>query len=55
MIGPKVYIFGGEADGEYFNDLWCFDLSTCAYTSLSRQTISHLTVHVMDRFSGLEA
>lgn len=28
MIGPKVYVFGGEADGEYFNDLWCFDLST---------------------------
>ncbi|RPD82332.1 galactose oxidase [Lentinus tigrinus ALCF2SS1-7] len=28
MIGPRIYVFGGEADGEYFNDLWCFDLST---------------------------
>ncbi|KAI0756782.1 hypothetical protein C8Q80DRAFT_1224263 [Daedaleopsis nitida] len=28
MVGPRIYIFGGEADGELFNDLWCFDLST---------------------------
>ncbi|TBU41845.1 galactose oxidase, partial [Dichomitus squalens] len=28
MIGPKIYVFGGEADGRLFNDLWCFDLST---------------------------
>ncbi|TFK86157.1 galactose oxidase [Polyporus arcularius HHB13444] len=28
MIGPRIYIFGGEANGEYFNDVWCFDLST---------------------------
>lgn len=28
MIGPKIYIFGGEAYGHYFDDLWCFDLSS---------------------------
>lgn len=28
MVGPRIYIFGGEANGEFFNDLWCFDLST---------------------------
>ncbi|KAI0778412.1 galactose oxidase [Trametes elegans] len=28
MIGPRIYIFGGHAQGEYFNDIWCFDLST---------------------------
>ncbi|KAI8990492.1 hypothetical protein BD414DRAFT_413960 [Trametes punicea] len=30
MIGPRIYIFGGEAHGEFFNDVWCFDLVTRA-------------------------
>ncbi|KAH9944187.1 uncharacterized protein BXZ73DRAFT_96680 [Epithele typhae] len=25
---PEDYIFGGEANGALFNDLWCFDLSS---------------------------
>lgn len=28
MIGPKFYIFGGQAEGEFFNDLWAFDLQS---------------------------
>ncbi|KAL1951467.1 hypothetical protein VTO73DRAFT_616 [Trametes versicolor] len=28
MIGPRVYVFGGHAHGEFFNDIWSFDLST---------------------------
>ncbi|KAI0673362.1 galactose oxidase [Trametes maxima] len=28
MIGPRIYVFGGDAHGEFFGDLWCFDLST---------------------------
>ncbi|KAI0375227.1 galactose oxidase [Pilatotrama ljubarskyi] len=28
MIGPRVYVFGGQAHGEFLNDVWCFDLST---------------------------
>ncbi|KAI0654196.1 galactose oxidase [Cubamyces menziesii] len=28
MIGPRIYVFGGHAHGQYFNDIWCFDLAT---------------------------
>ncbi|KAI9057729.1 galactose oxidase [Trametes sanguinea] len=28
MIGPRIYVFGGQAYGQYFNDIWCFDLAT---------------------------
>ena len=38
MIGPRIYIFGGEADGEYFNDLWCFDLSTREFLHVAART-----------------
>lgn len=31
MIGPRMYIFGGHAQAEFFSDIWCFDLSTRAY------------------------
>lgn len=29
MIGRKFLIFGGQVDGEFLCDLWCFDLDTC--------------------------
>ena len=35
MIGTKFYVFGGQTDGEFFNDLWVFDVNTCAFASFS--------------------
>lgn len=29
MCGTKFYVYGGQVDGEFLDDLWCFDLSSC--------------------------
>ncbi|EMD30974.1 hypothetical protein CERSUDRAFT_60667 [Gelatoporia subvermispora B] len=39
MTGPKFYIFGGQSDAEFLNDMWAFDLNTCR--SRNRSSDSH--------------
>lgn len=28
MVGTSFFVFGGQVDGEFMNDLWCFDMNT---------------------------
>lgn len=46
MAGTRFIVFGGQVDGEFLNDIWSFDLSTCEFLfhrfyqrSLERQTL----------------
>ncbi|KAF8560199.1 hypothetical protein OG21DRAFT_1429725 [Imleria badia] len=60
MAGTKFFIFGGQVDGEFMNDLWSFDLNTlrtqtqwelCQPTTADRpaQRTGHICVTYGDR------
>lgn len=47
MVGSRFFVFGGQVDGEFLNDLWSFDLNsrTCDFIlACSELTECHVSV-----------
>ena len=45
MVGTKFFVFGGQVDGEFLNDLWSFDLNTCKSSAFISRPIDFNQSH----------
>lgn len=46
MCGTKFYIYGGQVDGEFLDDLWCFDLSSRTLPFISTSIFLRCFEHI---------